>query len=227
MRGATAARAASSSTSIRRHRARRSRPPSTSRRGGGRYVEGAVMTAVPPHRIKVPLLAGRPARRGRSCRTLNELGLRGAGRERRARRRERHEDVPQRDGQGAGGDGDRELHRGPPLRRRGGGDRVAARDVPRRRLGAAGRVLLPAGHRAWPPPRRGDARGGRHRARGRPRARGARPAPPSARPGWPISADAGLFGKKRGSAELARSPDWRVEADRILDHVAERRRRSD
>jgi len=27
---------------------------------GGRYVEGAVMTAVPPHRIKVPLLLGGP-----------------------------------------------------------------------------------------------------------------------------------------------------------------------
>jgi len=29
-------------------------------RGGGRYVEGAVMTAIPPHRIKVPLLLGGP-----------------------------------------------------------------------------------------------------------------------------------------------------------------------
>ena len=29
-------------------------------RGGGRYVEGAVMTSVPPHRIKVPLLLGGP-----------------------------------------------------------------------------------------------------------------------------------------------------------------------
>jgi 3-hydroxyisobutyrate dehydrogenase-like beta-hydroxyacid dehydrogenase len=29
-------------------------------RGGGRYVEGAVMTSVPPHRIKVPLLIGGP-----------------------------------------------------------------------------------------------------------------------------------------------------------------------
>ena len=28
--------------------------------GGGRYVEGAVMTSVPPHRIKVPLLLGGP-----------------------------------------------------------------------------------------------------------------------------------------------------------------------
>jgi 3-hydroxyisobutyrate dehydrogenase-like beta-hydroxyacid dehydrogenase len=29
-------------------------------RGAGRYVEGAVMTAVPPHRLKVPLLLGGP-----------------------------------------------------------------------------------------------------------------------------------------------------------------------
>jgi len=29
-------------------------------RGGGRYVEGAVMTAVPPHRLRVPLLLGGP-----------------------------------------------------------------------------------------------------------------------------------------------------------------------
>ena len=29
-------------------------------RGGGRYVEGAVMTSVPPHRIKIPLLLGGP-----------------------------------------------------------------------------------------------------------------------------------------------------------------------
>src|SRR6185503_13985740 len=27
---------------------------------GGRYVEGAVMTSLPPHRIKVPLLLGGP-----------------------------------------------------------------------------------------------------------------------------------------------------------------------
>ena len=31
---------------------------------GGRYVEGAVMTSVPPYRLKVPLLLGRAAGRG-------------------------------------------------------------------------------------------------------------------------------------------------------------------
>jgi hypothetical protein len=33
---------------------------STDRRRGGRFVEGAVMTSVPPHRIRVPLLLGGP-----------------------------------------------------------------------------------------------------------------------------------------------------------------------
>ena len=50
--------------------------------------------------------------------------------------------------------------------------------------------------------------------------RGARPAPPSARPGWPISPTQGLFGKQAAASKrFARSPDWRIEADRILDHL--------
>ena len=46
---------------------------------GGRFVEGAVMTSVPPHRIRVPLLLGGPAR----CSTQAAArcaGLRGQGR---------------------------------------------------------------------------------------------------------------------------------------------------
>ena len=55
-------------------------------RGGGRYVEGAVMTAVPPHRLKVPLLLGGPhAEDGLAG--AERARLRGAGRERRSRRR--------------------------------------------------------------------------------------------------------------------------------------------
>jgi 3-hydroxyisobutyrate dehydrogenase-like beta-hydroxyacid dehydrogenase len=42
--------------------------------GGGRYVEGAVMTAVPPYRIKVPLLLGGPDA-GALEPTLRELGF--------------------------------------------------------------------------------------------------------------------------------------------------------
>ena len=41
---------------------------------GGRYVEGAVMTSVPPHRIRVPLLLGGPAA-AELAPLLNELGF--------------------------------------------------------------------------------------------------------------------------------------------------------
>lgn len=42
--------------------------------GGGRYVEGAVMTSVPPYRIRVPLLLGGPGARELAP-LLNELGF--------------------------------------------------------------------------------------------------------------------------------------------------------
>ena len=114
-----------------RRRDRRTRP-------AARYVEGAVMTSVPPHRLRVPLLLGGPdahdleaPRRG--------AGLRGARRQRSARRRLGDQDVPQRDDQGPRGDGRRELHRGAPLRRRGRGDRLAEGNVSGHRLGDARR----------------------------------------------------------------------------------------
>lgn len=44
-------------------------------RAGGHYVEGAVMTAVPPHRLKVPLLLGGPHAE-RLAPLLAELGFR-------------------------------------------------------------------------------------------------------------------------------------------------------
>jgi 3-hydroxyisobutyrate dehydrogenase-like beta-hydroxyacid dehydrogenase len=43
-------------------------------RGAGRYVEGAVMTAVPPHRLRVPLLLGGPHSPALQP-LLNELGF--------------------------------------------------------------------------------------------------------------------------------------------------------
>lgn len=43
---------------------------------GGRYVEGAVMTSIPPYRIRVPLLLGGPAAAG-LARALNDLGFAG------------------------------------------------------------------------------------------------------------------------------------------------------
>src|SRR5690349_15312238 len=42
--------------------------------GGGRYVEGAVMTSVPPYRIKVPLLLGGPGARELEA-LLNAIGF--------------------------------------------------------------------------------------------------------------------------------------------------------
>ena len=84
---------------------------------GGRYVEGAVMTSVPPYRIKVPLLLGGPGRRGIAA-AAQRPRLRGEGVERAAGRRVGHQDVPQRDDQGPRGDGDRSLHHRAPLRRR-------------------------------------------------------------------------------------------------------------
>src|SRR3954468_23203194 len=42
--------------------------------GGGRYIEGAVMTSIPPKRIKVPLLLG-GAGAGELARLLVELGF--------------------------------------------------------------------------------------------------------------------------------------------------------
>ena len=43
-------------------------------RHGGRYIEGAVMTAVPPHRLKVPLLLGGPHAED-ALATLTQLGF--------------------------------------------------------------------------------------------------------------------------------------------------------
>ena len=92
------------------------------------------------------------------------------------------------------------------------------RDLSRHRLGEAGRLLLPARDRARPPPHRGDARGGGDRARGRPRAvvRGRHRRAPGLgrRPGRrrPVRRTA----RERASR---RSADWRIEADRILDHL--------
>ena len=133
---------------------------------GGRYVEGAVMTSVPPYRIKVPLLLG-----GRDAAELaplldelgfdakvasDQLGVASAIKMCRSVMIKGLEAMV-----------DRELHHGARLRRRGRGAGVAEGDLSRHRLGEAGRLLLPARHRARPPPQRRGARGGRDRARGR------------------------------------------------------------
>ena len=46
---------------------------------GGRYVEGAVMTSVPPYRIQVPLLLGGPQAQGLAP-VLNAMGFAEIGR---------------------------------------------------------------------------------------------------------------------------------------------------
>ncbi len=104
---------------------------------GGRYVEGAVMTSIPPYRIKVPLLLGGPdaaalepvlnslgfaakvasdklgvASATKMCRSVMIKGLEAMVIE--------------------------SFTTARALRRRGCGDRLAARNLPRHRLGKAG-----------------------------------------------------------------------------------------
>ena len=76
---------------------------------GGRYVEAAVMTSVPPHGIRVPMLLG-GAHAAQAEKLLRELGLRGGDRVRRPRRRIGDQAVPQRHHQGSGIAGGGELH---------------------------------------------------------------------------------------------------------------------
>ena len=66
---------------------------------GGRYVEGAVMTSIPPKRIKVPLLLGGAGAR-RTGAVAGRTRLRCQGREQGTGRRLGGQDVPQRDDQG-------------------------------------------------------------------------------------------------------------------------------
>jgi hypothetical protein len=121
--------------------------------------------------------------------------------------------VPQRDDQGPGGDGHRELHHGAPLRRGRRADRLAAETFPgidwekqaayffqrviehgRRRseeVREVAETVREAGLTPW------SASG------------------TAERQAWMADlADAGLFGQ--GHAGFARSADWRTEADRIL-----------
>ena len=183
---------------------------------GGRYVEGAVMTSIPPYRIKVPLLLG-GAGAAELAPLLVELGFDAKVASDRTRRRLGGQDVPQRDDQGPGGDGDRKFHHRAGLRRRGRGAGVAGGNLSRHRLGEAGRLFLPARDRTWPAPQRRGARGGGNRARDRPdavvgarhrRTPGLGRRPRRRRPVRP---------ERRAS--FARSPDWRTEADRILASI--------
>ena len=166
------------------------------------------MTSVPPHRIRVPLLLGGPHAAALEP-PLMRTRLRRQGRERRARRRLGHQDVPQRDDQGPRGDGDRGLHRRAPLRRRRRGARIADK---RPSPASIGRSRAPTSSSASSST---AAAAARRCARSRSRCarsgsnRGAPPAPPSARPGSPTWPMRGVFGA---------SGEPRLRAQRRLAH---------
>ena len=146
---------------------------------GGRYVEAAVMSSVPPHGIRVPMLLGGPhahsaAADACEARLRRERGLDLVW------RRIRDQAVPQRDHQGHGGARHREPACGAALWRRARSACVARRDVSRPRLGAAGDLVLAPRRPARAPPRRGNARGRRDgRRRGCCASHGEQPPPTS------------------------------------------------
>ncbi len=113
---------------------------------GGRYVEGAVMTSVPPYRIKVPLLLGGPDAAA-LLPLVNALGFAAKV-------------ASERLGVASA----TKMCRSVMIKG------LEARDLPRRRLGEASRLLLPARDRAWTAPQRRGARSSPDRARSRPRA---------------------------------------------------------
>jgi hypothetical protein len=123
--------------------------------------------------------------------------------------------VPQRDDQGPGGHGHRELHRGARPRRRGRRDRLAVRNLSRHRLGKQGSYFF----------QRVIEHGRRRAEEVREVAQTVREAgltPWSAqgtaeRQAWMADlADAGAVRPARRAPGFARSADWRTEADRIL-----------
>jgi hypothetical protein len=187
---------------------------------GGRYVEGAVMTSCRPTASRCRCCSAGPTPpRWRRCSTPR---LRRQGGQRAPGRGQRHQDVPQRDDQGPGGDGHRELHHRAPLRRGRRGDRVAAETFPgidwekqgayffqrviehgRRRseeVREVAETVREAGLTPWSRQRHRRAPG----LGGRPRRRRAV--------------------RHQGHAGFARSADWRTEADRILAHLKTPRR---
>ena len=176
---------------------------------GGSYVEAGVMTSVPPYGIRVPMLLGRPARRG-AGRHAVRLGPGCQGRQRRVGRCQRHQDVPQHHDQGPGGAGHRELHDGARLWR------GKTRCCPRcRRLSPAstGASRAPTFSAAWC----STASAGPRRCASRP-TRCVRPASNrlmtaaiADKQQWVADqARAGVF------ADVARDAAWQAYADRLL-----------
>jgi 3-hydroxyisobutyrate dehydrogenase-like beta-hydroxyacid dehydrogenase len=185
-------------------------------RGAGRYVEGAVMTAVPPHRIKVPLLLGGPhaaalaprlldlgfaaklasprlgvASATKMCRSVVIKGLEAMTVE--SLTAARHYGVEE-----AVLASLRETFPGLDWEKQATYFFQRVIEHGRRRgeeLSEAAVTVQEAGLSPW------SAAGTAERQT------------------WVADlADAGVFGE-RGSPGFARSADWRIEADRILDHL--------
>jgi hypothetical protein len=179
---------------------------------GGRYVEGAVMTSVPPYRIKVPLLLGGPDANALlplinaigfdAKMASDELGIASATKLCRSVMIKGLEAMV--------------IESLTTARFHGVEDAVIASlretfpgiDWERQA------VLLPARDRARTAPQRRDARGGADRARSGPHGLECRRHRRCQ--AWVADqADAGVFGA-RDDERFASSADWRVEADRIL-----------
>jgi 3-hydroxyisobutyrate dehydrogenase-like beta-hydroxyacid dehydrogenase len=188
-------------------------------RGGARYVEGAVMTSVPPHRIKVPLLLGGPhaaalepvlndlgfaakvasgklgvASATKMCRSVMIKGLEAMVIE--SFTAARHHGV-----EDAVIASLRETFPGIDWEKQAAYFFQRAIEHGGRRAEEMREVAVTveeADLDAW-------SAGGS-----------------AARHAWVAElADQGVFGE-RGAAGFARSPDWRIEADRILDHAKAR-----
>jgi 3-hydroxyisobutyrate dehydrogenase-like beta-hydroxyacid dehydrogenase len=186
-------------------------------REGGRYVEGAVMTSVPPHRIKVPLLLGGPhaavlepvlrdlgfaaklasgllgvASATKMCRSVVIKGLEALLIE--SFTAARHHGV-----EDAVIASLRETLPGIDWDKQGAYFFQRVLEHGRRRgeeMREAALTVAEAGLEPWSA------------------------AATMERQAWIADlADHGLFGE-RGGPGFARSPDWRIEADRILEHAA-------
>ena len=185
-------------------------------RGSGRYVEGAVMTSVPPRRIKVPLLLGGPDAAALEP-VLNQLGFAAK--------------VASVD---LGVASATKMCRSVIIK--GLEAMVIESFTAARRYGVEEAVIASLGETfpgiEWTEQaatffQRVIAHGRRRAEEMREvavtmREAGLEPwsaAATAERQSWMADlADEGLFGKRRHRPS-ARSPDWRVEADRILEHL--------
>jgi 3-hydroxyisobutyrate dehydrogenase-like beta-hydroxyacid dehydrogenase len=185
-------------------------------RAGGRYVEGAVMTAVPPHRLKVPLLLGGPDAQD-ILPTLSELGF-----------------APQVASADLGVASATKMCRSVLVK---GLEAIVIESFTTARRYGVEEAMIASLTETFPGvdwEKQASYFFQRVIKHGRRRAEELREAAVTVREAGlePFSAsgaadrqawvsdlaDTGLFSKRR-TRRVARTPDWRAEADRILDHV--------